>query len=56
MFPGNWTYKRQAWTLESTPEGGDSDKAQEVHDVYGTSWTDAFLATGGANYTVAPNL
>lgn len=56
LFPDNWTYKRQAWTLESTPEGADSDKAQEVQDTYGTSWTDEFLATGGANYTVLPNL
>lgn len=56
LFPENWTYKRQAWTLESTPEGADSDKAQEVHDTYGTSWSDEFLATGGANYTVFPDL
>ena len=56
LFPENWTYKRQAWTLESTPEGADSDKAQEVHDTYGTSWSDEFLATGGANYTVFPEL
>jgi tetratricopeptide (TPR) repeat protein len=56
LFPDNWTYKRQAWTLESTPEGADSDKAQEVQDTYGTSWSDEFLAVGGANYTVFPNL
>jgi hypothetical protein len=56
LFPENWTYKRQAWTLESTPDGADSDKAQEVHDVYGTSWSDEFLATGGANYTIFPQL
>jgi hypothetical protein len=56
LFPENWTYKRQAWTLESTPDGADSDKAQEVQDTYGTSWTDEFLATGGANYTVFPTL
>jgi hypothetical protein len=56
LFPENWTYKRQAWTLESTPEGADSDKAQEVQDVYGTSWSDAFLEVGGANYTVTPKL
>lgn len=56
LFPGNWTYKRQAWTLESTPEGEDSDKAQEVQDVYGTSWSDEFLAVGGAGYVIAPDL
>ncbi len=56
LFPENWTYKRQAWTLESTPDGADSDKAQEVQDTYGTSWSDEFIATGGANYVVAPQL
>ncbi len=56
LFPENWTYKRQAWTLESTPEGADSDKAQEVQATYATSWSDEFIATGGANYTVFPRL
>jgi hypothetical protein len=57
LFPENWTYKRQAWTLESTPEGGDSDKAQEVQDVYGTSWSDEFLRMGGGEaYVIAPQL
>jgi tetratricopeptide (TPR) repeat protein len=57
LFPENWTYKRQAWTLESTPEGADSDKAQEVQDVYGTSWSDEFLRLGGGEaYVIAPQL
>jgi len=56
LFPENWTYKRQAWTLASTPDGADSDMAQEVHEVYGTSWSEAFVSTGGANYTIVPNL
>ena len=57
LFPENWTYKRQAWTLESTPDGADSDKAQEVYDVYGTSWSDEFLRMGGgATYVIAPDL
>jgi hypothetical protein len=57
LFPENWTYKRQAWTLESTPEGADSDKAQEVQEVYGTSWSDEFLRLGGGEaYIVAPQL
>jgi tetratricopeptide (TPR) repeat protein len=57
LFPENWTYKRQAWTLESTPDGEDSDKAQEVQDVYGTSWSDEFLRMGGgAAYVIAPDL
>jgi len=57
LFPENWTYKRQAWTLESTPEGENSDKAQEVQDTYGTSWTDEFLRMGGGPaYVIAPQL
>lgn len=56
LYPENWTYKRQAWTLESTAEGADSDMAQNVGDVYGTSWTKEFLHTGGANYGIQPNL
>ena len=57
LFPENWTYKRQAWTLESTPEGEDSDMGQEVQDVYGTSWSDEFLRMGGgAAYVIAPQL
>ncbi len=54
---GNWTYKRQAWTLETTPEGEPSDLSQEVGDSYGTSWLDDVLALGGgANYGIAPDL
>jgi tetratricopeptide (TPR) repeat protein len=57
LYPDNWTYKRQAWTLASTPEGADSDMAQEVHDVYGTSWSEEFLAAGGgATYGIVPRL
>jgi hypothetical protein len=57
LHPENWTYKRQAWTLETTPEGGASDLAQEVGDSYGTSWLDDVLALGGgANYGIAPDL
>lgn len=57
LHPENWTYKRQAWTLESTPDGGPSDLAQEVGDVYGTSWLDDVIRLGGgAEYTVTPTL
>lgn len=53
----NWTYKRQAWTLDSTPPGEPSDMSQEVSDTYGTSWLDEVLATGGgANYGITPQL
>lgn len=56
LHPQNWTYKRQAWTLDSTPEGANSDRAQEVQDTYGTSWSDEFLKTGAENYSVPPDL
>lgn len=56
LFPENWTFKRQAWTLESTPEGADSDQSQEVQEVYGTSWSEEFVRTGGANYGIAAKL
>lgn len=53
----NWTYKRQAWTLESTAPGEPSDLSQEVSDVYGTTWLDDVLELGGgANYTITPQL
>lgn len=57
LHPGNWTYKRQAWTLESTPEGQPYDLLQEVGDTYGTSWYEDVVALGGgANYGVEPQL
>ncbi|MBN4059693.1 TlpA family protein disulfide reductase [Acidimicrobium ferrooxidans] len=57
LYPENWTYKRQAWTLETTPDGEPSDLLQEVDDAYGTSWIDSVLELGGgANYTVVPDL
>lgn len=54
----NWTYKRQAWTLATTPDGADAnDLVQEAGDVYGTSWIDDVLAGGGgAAYTIEPRL
>lgn len=53
----NWTYKRQAWTLETTLDGEPSDLSQEVDETYGTSWLDDVLELGGgANYGIAPQL
>jgi hypothetical protein len=54
----NWTYKRQAWTLATTPEGApENDLIQEAGDVYGTSWLDDVIAGGGGErYTVEPQL
>jgi len=55
--PSNWTYKRQAWTLESTPPGEASDMAQEVSDSYGTTWLDDVIANGGGEtYGIRPAL
>jgi len=58
LDPANWTYKRQAWTLETTPEGADAnDLTQEAGAVYGTSWIDDVLALGGgARYVIEPDL
>lgn len=57
LHPENWTYKRQAWTLESTPEGQPYDLLQEVGDTYGTSWYEDVVALGGGgSYGVEPRL
>lgn len=52
LHPANWTYKRQAWTLESTVAGQPSDLMQEPSDRYEGNWLDDVVAQGGlANYT-----
>lgn len=58
LDPTNWTYKRQAWTLATTPDGAtENDLVQEAGEVYGTSWIDDVLAAGGgAKYVVEPDL
>jgi hypothetical protein len=54
----NWTYKRQAWTLVTTPDGAtENDLMQGPNDVYEGNWLDDVLAIGGGqNYTVVPQL
>jgi hypothetical protein len=54
LDPSNWTYKRQAWTLATTPPGAtENDLVQEAGDVYGTSWLDDVIKGGGGQaYTV----
>ena len=48
LFPENWTYKRQAWTFVTTPEGAtESDLMQGPNDVYEGNWLDDVLAVGG---------
>ena len=54
LFPENWTYKRQAWTLESTPEGADSDKAPEVNPVDAPTGGPHSRARGGGPTNVNP--
>lgn len=57
LHPENWTYKRQAWTLETTEPGAPSDLRQEANEVYGTNWLDDMVALGGgAVYNTTPDL
>lgn len=55
LFPDNWTYKRQAWTLETTPDGEPSDLIQGPNELYEGNWLDDVVAQGGggAYYTPA---
>lgn len=54
----NWTYKRQAWTLVTTPEGAtENDLIQGPNDVYDGNWLDDVVAIGGgSNYSTRPKL
>jgi hypothetical protein len=58
LHPENWTYKRQAWTLVTTPEGAtENDLMQGPNDVYEGNWLDDVVASGGGEaYTVQPRL
>ena len=58
LDPGNWTYKRQAWTLVTTPPDADAnDLIQGPNDVYAGNWLDDVVAGGGGvAYTVRPQL
>ena len=58
LYPANWTYKRQAWTLVTTPEGAEeNDLLQGPNDVYEGNWLDDVIAGGGGEaYTVVPQL
>lgn len=58
LFPENWTYKRQAWTTVTTPEGADApDLMQGPNDVYDGNWLDDVVAAGGgAKYYDVPAL
>jgi hypothetical protein len=57
LFPENWTYKRQAWTLVTTPEGAENDLMQGPNDVYAGNGLDDVIAGGGGEaYAVVPEL
>jgi hypothetical protein len=58
LYPANWTYKRQAWTLVTTPEGAEeNDLLQGPNDVYEGNWLDDVIAGGGGEaYVVVPEL
>jgi hypothetical protein len=50
LHPEHWTYKRQAWTLVTTPEGQPSDLLQGPNDVYDGNWVDDVKASGGGEH------
>ncbi len=51
LHPENWTYKRQAWTLATTPSGSAaSDLRQAPSKVYDGDWMTDVLASGPENY------
>ena len=58
LFPENWTYKRQAWTLITTPaDATENDLMQGPNDVYEGNWLDDVIAGGGGEaYSVVPQL
>ena len=57
LFPENWTYKRQAWTLVTTESGQENDLMQGPNDVYTGNWLDDVVASGGGEaYAVVPQL
>lgn len=58
LDPGNWTYKRQAWTLVTTPpDATENDLVQGPNDVYPGNWLDDVIASGGGeHYTIRPRL
>jgi hypothetical protein len=50
LFPENWSYKRQAWTLVTTPaDAPANDLMQGPNDVYEGNWLDDLVAQGGSD-------
>jgi hypothetical protein len=50
LDPGNWTYKRQAWTLATTAPGEPSDLLQGPTDLYEGNWLADVQRAGAENY------
>lgn len=50
LAPGNWTYKRQAWTFATTKPGEPSDLLQGPTDLYEGNWLDDVRRAGAENY------
>ena len=50
LHPGNWTYKRQAWTFATTREGELSDLLQGPTDLYDGDWLADVQRLGAENY------
>jgi hypothetical protein len=50
LHPANWTYKRQAWTFVTTPEGQPSDLLQPENDVYDGYWLKDVREQGADTY------
>jgi hypothetical protein len=51
LDPDNWTYKRQAWTFVTTPEGAAApDLIQGPNTAYEGNWLDDVLAGGGGEH------
>lgn len=52
LDPGNIVFKRQAYTLSTTPaDAEENDLIQEAGEVYGRGFTDDLLSIGGEHIT-----
>ena len=56
LDPDNWSAKRQAWSLVTTPTDGPRDLVQEDTGPYDGNWLDDLIAVGGIDryYPPAP--
>jgi hypothetical protein len=55
LYPENFTYKRQAWTLVTTPAGAEAnDLLQGPNEVYDGNWLDDVRALGGGDHDYPP--